>query len=159
MDSDRVSVTRLIPAEPSTIFDLLADPSRHVEIDGSGTVTRSRGGSRRLAVGDSFGMDMRRGVPYSTRNEILVLEPDRAIAWRTLAPFPLRLLVTGRTWRYDLRPVDDGTEVTETWDISTEALPSRRVVRRMAGRTRKDMARTLERIEQVVAGAPSTGEP
>ena len=35
---DTVSVERVIPAPAEKIFDLLADPARHRDIDGSGTV-------------------------------------------------------------------------------------------------------------------------
>ncbi len=35
---DTESVERVIPAPAEKIFDLLADPSRHREIDGSGSV-------------------------------------------------------------------------------------------------------------------------
>ena len=148
-DRDRVSVERLIPAPADRIFDLLVDPGRHQEIDGSGTVQRARSGGRRLRLGDSFGMDMKLGAKYSTRNRVVELEEDRRIAWRTLAPEPLTRLVTGRTWRYELEPVEGGTRVRETWDISTEAALSRPLVRRMAASTRRNMERTLERIEQV----------
>lgn len=144
---DRVSVERLVPAPAERIFDLLVDPARHLDIDGSGTVVRARSGGRRLALGDSFGMDMRLGAKYSTRNEVVELVENERIAWRTLAPFPLSLLFTGRTWRYELEPVDGGTLVRETWDISTEAWPGRPAVRRMAGTTRRNMERTLARIE------------
>ena len=150
MSTDRVSATRTIPAPAETIFAVLADPSRHAEIDGSGTVTTARGGSRTLRQGDSFGMDMRWGVRYATRNEVVLLEPDRVIAWRTLAPFPLRLLFTGRTWRYDLTPVEGGTRVTETWDVSTEAPLGRPAVRRLAGHARRSTEKTLQRLEAVV---------
>ncbi len=150
MSSDRVSVTRVIRATPERIFELLDDPQRHPEIDGSGTVKASRGGSRRLALGDAFGMSMHWGVAYGTRNEVVALEPDRTIAWRTLGPWPLTLVATGRTWRYDLEPVEGGTRVTETWDISTEAALARPVVRRLADLTRHNMERTLERIASVV---------
>ena len=147
---DRVSVERLVPAPAERIFDLLVDPARHLDIDGSGTVLRARSGGRRLALGDSFGMDMRLGAKYSTRNEVVELVENERIAWRTLAPFPLSLLFTGRTWRYELEPVDGGTLVRETWDISTEAWPGRPAVRRMAGTTRRNMERTLARIEALV---------
>lgn len=150
MSPDSVSVTRTVPAPAERIFAVLTDPSRHHEIDGSGTVTAARGGSRTVGLGDSFGMNMRWGLRYATRNEVVALEPDRVIAWRTLAPFPLRLLFTGRTWRYDLRPVEGGTEVTETWDVSTEAPLGRPAVRRLAGHSRRSMERTLERLEGVV---------
>jgi uncharacterized protein YndB with AHSA1/START domain len=146
-----VTVERVIPAPPEKIFELLATPSRHVEIDGSGTVQQSRAG--RVRLGDSFGMRMRWGVPYATRNQVTELEDDRRIAWRTLAPGPLSLLFTGRTWRYELEPVDGGTRVRETWDTSTERPLSRALIReRLSGLTRHNMERTLERLEQVVAG-------
>ena len=150
-----VTVQRLIPAPAAAIFDLLADPSRHAQIDGSGTVIApTSAGSRRLGLGDTFGMSMKLGVPYSTRNVVVEFEPDRLIAWQTLAAAPLDKVVTGRVWRYELEPVEGGTIVRETWDISREAPLSRPVVRRMmASSTRENMARTLERIASVVAEA------
>jgi uncharacterized protein YndB with AHSA1/START domain len=148
--SDRITVQRLIPAPPEPIFDLLADPARHVDIDGSGTVRRARSGGRRLKLGDSFGMDMKLGGKYSTRNLIIDFEENRVICWRTLAQGLLSKVVTGRTWRYDLEPVDGGTLVRETWDITDEAWPSKPFVRRMGPGTERSMARTLERIEEIV---------
>ena len=154
---DQVSVQRLIAAPAERIFDLLADPARHSEIDGSGTVVKPRSsrGARRLGLGDSFGMDMDWKVTYSTKNVVTEFEENRRIAWRTLAPSPLDKLFTGRTWRYELEPQDGGTLVRETWDISTEAWLARPVVRRLAEPTRRNMARTLERIERVVTSTPS----
>lgn len=151
--ADRITVQRRIPAPAAAIFDLLADPSRHAEIDGSGTVQGpSSAGTRRLALGDTFGMSMRMGVSYSTRNVVVEFEPDRVIAWQTLAAAPLHKLVTGRVWRYQLEPVEGATLVRETWDVSREAPLSRPLVRRfMAAQTRQNMSRTLERIEALVA--------
>lgn len=150
-ERDRVQVERVIAATPERIFSLLANPDQHVEIDGSGTVQYSRDSSQRLRPGDSFGMSMRMGARYSTRNEVVEIEENRRIAWRTFAPGPLRKLATGRTWRYELEPVEGGTLVRETWDISTEAAPARPFVRRMAETTRHNMDRTLARIETMVA--------
>ncbi len=152
--TDQVTVQRLIPAPPEAIFALLADPSRHPEIDGSGTVVSPKStGSRRLSLGDSFGMDMDWKVRYATKNVVTEFLEDRRIAWRTLAASPLDLVVTGRTWRYELEPTDGGTIVRETWDISTEAVLARPFVRSMAEMTRKNMEKTLERIEQVVTSS------
>ena len=148
--SDSVTVERVIPAAPGAIFDLVATPSRHSEIDGSGTLQGS--GTGRVNLGDSFGMRMKWGVPYATRNEVVELEPGRRIAWRTLAPGPLSLLFTGRTWRYELEPVEGGTRVRETWDTSTERPLTRALIRKRLGeQTRRNMERTLERIERLVA--------
>ncbi|MEZ5093419.1 SRPBCC family protein [Nocardioides sp.] len=152
MSWQRISVERVIPAPPESIFALLADPAGHLRIDGSGSVQAARSGARRLQLGDRFGMDMRLGVAYSTRNVVTEFEENRLIAWRTLAAGPLSHLFTGRTWRYELEPVDGGTRVRETWDLSTEKLPSRLPVRlAMGSMTRDNMTRTLERIAEVVA--------
>lgn len=147
---DTVSVQRLIPSPPEPIFDLLVDPAGHARIDGGGSVQAARSGGRRLGMGDRFGMDMKLGVAYSTSNTVIELEENRRIAWQTLAQGPLKTFVGGRIWRYELEPVDGGTLVTETWDISREAATSKPFVRRMEGMTRTNMAATLERIEQIV---------
>ena len=55
----------------------------------------------------------------------------------------------GRIWRYELEPVDGGTLVRETWDI-TEERGKQRVIRG-AGGTREAMEQTLERIATLVA--------
>ncbi|MBC7310257.1 MAG: SRPBCC family protein [Tetrasphaera sp.] len=148
----QVTVQRLIPAPAEAIFDILANPERHTEIDGSGTIRQARSsrGERRLKLGDSFGMDMSWGVSYATRNVVTEFEENRRIAWRTLAPSPLDKLFTGRTWRYELEPHENGTIVRETWDTTTEALPGRLFIGRLADLTRRNMTRTLERIEEVV---------
>ena len=39
---DTESVERVIPAPPEAIFALLADPSRHHDIDGSGSVRQAK---------------------------------------------------------------------------------------------------------------------
>ena len=59
---DIATVERLIAAPAAAIFDLLADPSRHQEIDGSGTVKGTPEGSQRLALGSKFGMSMKMGI-------------------------------------------------------------------------------------------------
>lgn len=150
--TEQVTVQRLIPAPAEAIFDLLADPGRHQEIDGSGTLVGARSsGERRLALGDSFGMDMDWGVNYATKNVVVEFEENRRIAWQTLAPKPLSYVLTGRIWRYELEPVEGGTIVRETWDTRQEALPSRYVVRAtMTDLTRRNMDKTLKRIEDVV---------
>lgn len=151
-----ISVQRIIAAPAEAIFDLLADPAGHAEIDGSGTVAKARSGGRRLALGDSFGMDMEWGVAYSTRNVVTELEENRLIAWRTLAAHPvLTRLFTGRTWRYELEPVEGGTLVRETWDPTTEALPTRIPLMRLAGLTRRNMEKTLAQIERIVTAGSS----
>ena len=148
---DVVTVERVIPAEPAAIFALLADPARHHDIDGSGTVRDAKAGSERLAIGSRFGMSMKMGIPYSMVSEVIEFDEDRRIAWQTRGPGWIGQHVAGRIWRYELEPVDGGTRVRESWDIRQESTLTKPLVRRGAEQTRKNMAATLARIEQLLA--------
>ncbi|MGD9997775.1 MAG: SRPBCC family protein [Ilumatobacteraceae bacterium] len=149
--SDVETVERIIPAEPSAIFDLIADPSRHRELDGSGTVRDATAGSQRLQLGSKFGMKMKAGLPYSMVSTVVEFEENRRLAWQTTTPMPiLGHLVGGRIWRYELEPVEGGTRVRESWDISQEKVKA--LVRPLRNSTRQSMEKTLERIEQIVTG-------
>lgn len=147
-DPDDVeTVERVIAAPPERIFDLLADPSRHREIDGSGTVRDSKEGSTRLALGSKFGMSMKLGIPYSMVSTVIEFDENRCIAWQTRPPIG-GAIAGGRIWRYELEPVEGGTRVRESWDISEEKIKA--VVRPARKKTRQNMEQTLERIEGVV---------
>jgi uncharacterized protein YndB with AHSA1/START domain len=150
--SDVETVERFIPAPPEAIFALIADPSRHRDIDGSGTVREAKEPPQRLELGSRFGMSMRMGVPYSMVSTVIECEPDRRLAWQTTGPTAIGRHVGGRIWRYELEPRDGGTLVKESWDISQESAFTRPIVRQAAKKTREHMAKTLERIEQLVAG-------
>lgn len=145
---DVVSVSRVINASPDAIFDVLADPARHIEIDGSGTVQDIRGESSRLALGSKFGMDMKMGfLPYRISNTVKEFEENRLIAWAHFG---------GHRWRYELEPTEvDGraaTKVTESFDWST-CPPGVGKGIELAGYPKKhpaNMAATLERLAGVV---------
>lgn len=149
---DRTTVERVVPAPPSAVFALLADPSRHAELDGSGLIGGTREPSRQLRLSDTFTMTMKAGpVPYAMVNTVVELEPDRRIAWQ---PRPaaawLRPLIGGRIWRYELEPTDGGTLVRETWDISQEQV--RPLVWPMQAMSRIGMRRSLDRLASLVGG-------
>jgi uncharacterized protein YndB with AHSA1/START domain len=154
--SDVVSVERVIPASPEAVFALISDPHRHHEFDGSGTVRAAKDVPHTLELGSTFGMSMKLGVPYSMVSRVVELEPNRRLAWKTVPPYPLVDRVSGgRIWRYELEPVEGGTRVKESWDISEEGFLTKPLVRQAAETTRKNMTRTLERIEEVLAKAPT----
>jgi uncharacterized protein YndB with AHSA1/START domain len=146
----QVSVERVVPASPQDVFALLADPRRHREIDGSGTLRDTVDGPPRLFRGARFGMRMHLGGPYSMTSTVVEFEEGRRIAWQ---PRPTSrvaaLAIGGRIWRYELEPVEGGTLVRETWDIRKERVPFPLLVARSA--TRRAMARTLERLEERLA--------
>jgi len=153
-NQDVVSVERVVHAPAAEIFTLLATPSRHREFDGSGTVRNARGGDGGpVGLGDRFGMSMKMGVPYSMESEVVEFEQDRLIAWRTTGPTRIGRVVGGRVWRYELEPVDGGTLVRETWDITGESAFTKPGVRRLASKTLKDMSATLDRLEDLLGDA------
>jgi uncharacterized protein YndB with AHSA1/START domain len=151
MDSDSVSVERVIPATPEAIFQLLANASEHPRFDGSGTLQSAEEAPGQLNLGSTFGMSMRTGLPYSMVNEVVEYEENRRIAWRPNVQGLLgRLAPGGRVWRYELAPADGGTRVRETWDISQDSMRWFFSRGRVPERTRQNMDQTLERIERLV---------
>jgi hypothetical protein len=144
------TVTRTIPASTERIFELVADPRRHQDIDGSGTVRDATELPERLALGATFGMNMDFGGPYQMTSTIIEFEEGRRIAWQS-RPSPnaarWRHLFGGRIWRYELEPVEGGTVVRESWDLSEERL--RMLVWGYRRKTHSNMSATLERIERL----------
>jgi uncharacterized protein YndB with AHSA1/START domain len=104
-----VSATRTIAAPAEKIFDVLANPSLHPVIDGSGSVKAPKTNPERLSLGATFSMDMKVGFSYVTKNRVSEFEENHVIAWHHFAQF---------VWRYQLDAVDGGTKVTETFDYS-----------------------------------------
>jgi uncharacterized protein YndB with AHSA1/START domain len=150
-DLQRVSVERVVHATPERVFDLLADPRRHREIDGSGTVRTAVDGPDRLSLGAVFGMNMRIGAPYQMTCTVVEFEEGRRIAWQPRPTIAAAAkLVGGRVWRYELEPVEGGTRVRETWDVSAERPTSKPVVLPQRWLVKKAMQRTLERLELVL---------
>jgi uncharacterized protein YndB with AHSA1/START domain len=100
--------SRIVPASPATVFALLSDPEEHVALDGSGTVQAVVEAPARLQAGSEFVMRMK---GYTTRNRVVEHREDELIAWRHRAR---------HVWRWELRPVAGGTEVTGTFDHSAK---------------------------------------
>ncbi|WP_299056665.1 SRPBCC family protein [uncultured Nocardioides sp.] len=125
MSDEHVSATRVVPATAGAVFALLTDPRRHAGVDGTGWVGAAVDPAPLTRVGQVFRMRMVHADhpdgEYETANEVLVLEPDRAVAWRTGYHDPEvgGLVFGGWWWRYDLVPEGaDGTRVTLTYDWS-----------------------------------------
>jgi hypothetical protein len=122
MTDERLQVERTIPADPSTIFGLLADPQGHVAIDSSGMLMDATGDPV-TAVGDSFVVHMDReslndypmGL-YDVTVTITAFEPDREIAWTILGQIRPQI---GHVYGYTLEPTNGGTLVTSYYDWSS----------------------------------------
>jgi uncharacterized protein YndB with AHSA1/START domain len=141
MPSSRsISVSRVIHAPASRIFDLLADPRQHVRLDGSGAVSSVKHAPERLALGSNFSMHMKLGLGYVTRNRVVEFEENRSIAWHHFAQF---------VWRYELEEVEGGTRVTESFNYD-KPWAFAIIAMGFPERNRTAMEGTLERLESVV---------
>lgn len=133
-----VSRSRLIGAPADAVFDLLAHPSMHAVIDGSGSVRSARDGDgERLSLGARFGMDMHIIKRYSIVNTVTEFEEGRRIAWHN---------ASGSTWRYVLEEVEGGTLVTEQWDARTSP---RRLLMRLLGMPKRIAAGIEETLSNL----------
>ena len=135
-----ISVERVIPAAPGLIFELLADPRKHHVFDGSGSVKEAKiSAPARLALGATFAMNMRIGVPYKITNTVVEFEENRRIAWRHFG---------GHVWRYILTPVEGGTLVTEQFDYKHNRSHLMLRVMKAFENNEKAMVNTLANLER-----------
>ena len=133
-----VSHSVVVPAPAQDIFNLLADPRRHSEIDGSGSVKAAKvNAPERLSLGSKFGMEMKIVVPYKMTNEVVEFEEGKQIGWRHFG---------GHIWRYILEPVEGGTKVTEQFDWNTNKSPLMLKVMNAVENNSKSIQKTLDNL-------------
>ena len=124
MDKEKVSATLTVAVPASRVFAVLADPTTHSAIDGTGWVQESVDQVPLTEVGQIFRMAMYHANhpdgDYQTVNKVAVFDPPRAIGWLTGGQKgDGQLEFGGWTWRYDLAPLGPSeTEVTLTYDWS-----------------------------------------
>jgi hypothetical protein len=118
--SDRIEVTRPIPAASSAIFDILRSPAGHVAIDASGMLQDFTGDPAEK-VGDSFVIHMDRESlndfplgKYDVTVHIITFERDKEIAWDLGPDVPV-----AHYYGYRLESGEEGmTNVTSYYDWS-----------------------------------------
>ncbi|MFG3601285.1 SRPBCC family protein [Micromonospora chersina] len=124
VDQENVSATLTVAAPAARVFAVLADPTTHAAIDGTGWVQEPVDRAPLTEVGQVFRMDMYHDNhpdgDYQVANQVQVLDPPRAIGWLTgQEKGDGRLEFGGWLWRYDLAPLGPSeTEVTLTYDWS-----------------------------------------
>ncbi|WP_326952429.1 SRPBCC family protein [Amycolatopsis sp. NBC_01286] len=149
-----VSVERRIVAPADRMYAVVADPLRHKDIDGSGSLVEPIDISspvRPLRLGDHFGMRMDLRGKYVMTSTVIEAVPGRRFAWQSRPhedSVKWRLVFGGRIWRYEFEPDGDGTLVRESWDLSEE--PLRVVVTLGRWAARGAMRRTLDRMAALV---------
>lgn len=111
MTTTSQTVSRTINAPATDIFDVLSNPDRHKEFDGSGFVRSAVKPQRISAVGDTFRMDMEgphMGGEYQMDNHVSGFQPNTLIAWKSA---PAGTKPPGWEWMYELKA--DGSNTTE----------------------------------------------
>jgi hypothetical protein len=99
VDAGRNQVSRSVEvhAPAADLFAIVADPHRHHELDGSGTVGTNIRAPQRLVPGARFTTKMRMfGVPYRVTSTVTAMKPDELIEWR----HPV-----GHHWRWEFAAI------------------------------------------------------
>jgi uncharacterized membrane protein len=98
-----------VAAPAADLYAFAADPRRHPELDGSGTVCDNIEVPPQLVVGSKFSTKMKMyGFPYRITSTVTELKPNEVVEWR----HPL-----GHRWRWEFEALSPTlTRVTETFD-------------------------------------------
>jgi uncharacterized protein YndB with AHSA1/START domain len=152
------SVTVHMAAPPERIWSLVSDITNTGRFSPETFEAEWLDGATEPAVGVRFRGHVRRngrGPVYWTTCVIVDCEPGREFAF-TVGEGAKAL----NTWRFTLRPTDDGTDVTESFALADKA--SIRLYWKMFGSARgrtnaKGMRATLESIRAVVEPTGSGG--
>ncbi len=154
---EAISVSRKIPASADVVFALLADPTKHPEMDGSAMLRSATSSGLITGVGDTFTMRMHNDEmgDYEMINHVVEYEPSRRIAWEPVLYHAGRPedeedvgVRSGHRWSYQLEPVSsDVTLVTESYDCSDAPAWLQKAVRG-GRRWQGSMDASLENIER-----------
>jgi hypothetical protein len=125
MTEECVRVTARVDAAAENVFAVLADPTTHAAIDGTGWVRESLADDKLSRPGQIFRVAMyHRNHPdgnYQMANRVQLFDPPRTIAWEpgSESADDGEIQYGGWVWRYDLDPVSPTeTTVTLTYDWS-----------------------------------------
>jgi len=118
-DHQKITVQRTIDASTADVFDVLSNPERHPELDGSGFVLSVDQSDRITATGQQFRMNMtgdHMGGDYQTDNVVTAYDPNKMVAWQTA---PAGQEPPGWEWLWELDAQGpDSTDVRLTYDWS-----------------------------------------
>jgi hypothetical protein len=151
-----VTVEHVIQAPAADIFEVLATPARHQEIDGSGMLQGEPKGAQRLSLGAKFSLAMRQGrAKYRSLNRVIEFAEGRLICWETGGEFRGHRVIGWQQWRYELVPIADpsgeqSTLVLHSYDWGAAMFAP---LLRIGGYPRRmaiSMPKTLQRLASAV---------
>ncbi|WP_333619096.1 polyketide cyclase [Dietzia sp.] len=165
--SERIEVSRTIPATPRELFDLLRDPWGHVAIDSSGML-QSASGEPVSAAGEQFIVHMDRESlgdydlgKYDVAVRFTNVEPGSEtaaaeIAWTIDGAIKPPI---GHTYGYRLEPLPEGgTLATSIYDWSTAAEEWKSIFPVISDATLKGTLGILDRTVRHGYYRPAAGE-
>jgi len=125
MTNDTSTATITIPASAEKVFGILADPTTHESIDGTGWVRESLDGESLTHTGQIFRIAMHHdnhpNKNYEVANKVVVFDRPQAIGWQPGQDVAAdgTLSFGGWIWRYDITGVGPSeAHVTLTYDWS-----------------------------------------
>jgi uncharacterized protein YndB with AHSA1/START domain len=144
------AVTLHIDAPPQKVWDLVADITKMGEYSPEVFEAEWLGGASGPALGAHYRGHVKRnemGPTYWTECEVTECTPGEV--------FEFAVVMRDRpvnTWRYEMVPSGNGTDVTESFRLADNILT--KIWRPLGGflrenRNKRDMLRTLERIKAV----------
>ncbi|MEO7428479.1 MAG: SRPBCC family protein [Acidimicrobiales bacterium] len=148
------AVTVHMSASPDQIWGLLSDVTRIGELSPETFEGEWVGDATGPAVGAKFRGHVRRngrGPVYWTNCLVTECDPGRVFAFNVVGGGDRPM----NSWRYDLEPSGEGTDVTESFRLP--ANPFTKIYWALAGRARgktnrEGMRATLERAKAIVEG-------
>ncbi|GAA1127581.1 hypothetical protein GCM10009670_19600 [Citricoccus alkalitolerans] len=107
----QVSYRIRVQAPAAELWQILANPHRHHEVDGSATVQYTKSGPSLVSVGNQFSVAMKMmGIPYTMKLVVTAADENELVEWQHPG---------GHRWRWQFEDQGDGsTVVTETFDYS-----------------------------------------
>jgi hypothetical protein len=163
-----LAISRRIGSPAARIFEILANPQRHMDFDGSNMLRGAVLDVPISDVGDTFTMKMHRlGDDYLMLNYVVEFDPDQRIFWEPAPGDPSRAegndpskvgIPAGYRWGYILSPDgDDATVVTEVFDYGTVTENDRQALLRDDGAwingsntILESMTASLERLDKAI---------
>jgi hypothetical protein len=141
----QVSRSVVVDAPVGELFELVANPHRHHELDGSGTVRDQAKGPDRLSEGDTFVVRMKMfGIPYTITSTATQIEQDRVVEWKHPG---------GHRWRYEFESLGPSrTQVTETFDYRHSKAAKVYELIGIPGRNAAGIESTLQKLAREHSG-------
>jgi hypothetical protein len=164
MTNDITTATITIPASAEEVFGILADPTTHEAIDGTGWVRESLDGESLTRTGQIFRIAMYHdNLPnknYEMANKVVVFDRPHAIAWEPGrdAAGDGTLSFGGWIWRYDIRDAGPSeADITLTYDWSAVP-PELRQHIQFPPFDAAHLENSLKHLSDLAAGAPNSSE-